>query len=120
MKSVVFVGLSAFLTFSSVSATFAGGGSYDGQWAVHLVTEKGSCDRSLSWDVGVAASRIADSGMLVQTTGAVDSQGRVTLLLTHGSDRVSASGKLSGASGVGGWNSPTLECSGRWRAEKRA
>lgn len=120
MKSVVFAGLSALLALSAVSAASAGGGSYDGRWAVQLVTEKGACDRSLSWDVGVAANRIVDNGMFVQTNGAVDPQGRVTLLLTHGSDRVSASGKLAGASGAGAWSSPTRECSGRWHAEKRA
>jgi hypothetical protein len=120
MKSIVFVGLSVFLALSGPSAALAGAASYDGHWAVQLVTEKGNCDRSLSWDVGVASSRIADNGMLVQTSGAVDSQGRVTLQLTHGSDRLSASGKLTGGSGAGAWNSPTRECSGRWRAEKRA
>lgn len=120
MKSIVFAGLSAFLALSDVSAAFAGDGSYDGKWAVQLITEKGNCDRSLSWDVGVAASRIVDNGTFVQTSGAVDPHGRVTLLLSHGSDRVSASGKLSGESGTGAWNSPTRECSGRWRAEKRA
>ncbi len=119
MKSATVIGLSAFFALSGVSAAFAGS-SYDGRWAVQLVTEKGKCDRSLSWDVGVASSRIADSGAFGQTTGAVDSQGRVRLLVTSGSDRVSASGKLSGASGAGAWRSPTRECSGRWRAEKRA
>jgi hypothetical protein len=120
MKVFVFAGLSAFLALSGVSAATAGASSYDGQWAVQLVTEKGTCDRALSWDVGVAASRIVDNNMLVQTTGGVDSQGRVTLLMTHGSDRVTASGKLHGASGAGAWNSPTRECSGHWSAMKRA
>jgi hypothetical protein len=120
MKSVVSVGLSAILALSGVPAAFAGDGSYDGRWAVHLVTVKGNCDRLLSWDVGVAASRIADSGGFLQTSGAVDSNGSVNLLLTHGSDRVSASGKLSGVAGAGAWNWPTRECSGHWRAEKRA
>lgn len=118
MKSIVRLGLAAFLAVPSISVAF-GGASYDGRWAVQLVTEKGACDRSLSWDVGVAANRIDESG-IVQTTGAVDAQGRVRLLVVNGSDRVSASGKLSGASGAGAWNSPTRACSGHWRAEKRA
>ena len=112
-------GLSAILALSSIAAAQAGG-SYDGQWAVQLVTEKGNCDRTLSWDVGVAANRIADGGFFVQTAGAVDSQGRVTLTVTQGTDRVSASGKLIGAAGGGAWTSPTRACSGRWRAAKRA
>jgi len=122
MKSVARPALAvclAALLASPVSAAFAGA-SYDGQWSVQLVTEKGGCDRSLSWDVGVAANRIADSGMLVQTSGAVDPQGRVRLLVINGSDRVSASGKLIGASGTGAWTSPTRSCSGHWRAVKRA
>jgi hypothetical protein len=119
MKSVLFTGLSTFLAVSALSPAEAAG-SYDGQWAVQLVTEKGNCDRSLSWDVGVAANRIADGGMFVQTTGAVDPHGRVTLTVTQGSDRVSASGKLAGSAGGGAWTSPTRACSGRWRAAKRA
>jgi hypothetical protein len=118
MKSVASVVLSAFLALNA-STAFAGG-AYDGKWAVELVTLKGHCDRSLSWDVGVAASRIADSGMMGKTTGAVDAGGRVRLLVTTGAERVSASGMLRGVSGAGAWNWPTRECSGRWRAEKRA
>jgi hypothetical protein len=120
MKPVVISALSALVALSSVSAGFAGAASYDGQWAVQLVTEKGNCDRLLSWDVGVAANRIADSGMFVQTSGAVDSQGRVKLTVINGSDRVAADGKLNGASGTGAWTSPTRDCSGHWRAAKRA
>ena len=115
MKPVVSIGLAVFLALNA-STAFAGG-AYDGQWAVQLVTLKGHCDRSLSWDVGVAADRIADNGMMARTTGAVDASGRVRLLVTTGADRVSASGKLKGVSGAGAWSSPTRECSGRWRAE---
>jgi hypothetical protein len=114
MKSVSFA-LALLLSTPALA-----GGAYDGKWAVQLVTEKGDCDRSLSWDVGVAANRIADGGAFVQTSGAVDPHGRVTLTVTQGSDRVSASGKLSGAAGSGAWTSPTRACSGRWRASKRA
>ncbi len=120
MKSVVFACLSAFLALTGVSTAFAGGGSYDGQWAVHLVTLSGHCDRSLSWNVDVAANHIADNSMFVKTRGAVGPHGRVRLVLTHGSDRVSASGKLNGASGAGAWNSPSRACSGRWSARKQA
>jgi hypothetical protein len=125
MKPVISAGLSALLALSGVSgavvsAAWAGGGSYDGRWAVQLVTLRGNCDRSLQWDVGVAASRIAENGALGQATGAVDSHGRVRLQLVNAQDRVSASGKLNGATGAGAWNSPTRACSGQWHAEKRA
>jgi len=116
MKSVLFSMSALFLSCAAALAS----GAYDGKWAVQLVTDKGDCDRSLSWDVGVAGNRIADGGMFAQTTGAVDSHGRVSLTVTQGSDRVSASGRLSGAAGSGAWSSPTRACSGRWRAAKRA
>lgn len=115
MKSVSFT-----LAVLLLSSPAVAGGSYDGNWAVQLVTEKGDCDRSLSWDVGVAADRIADGGVFVKTSGVVDPHGRVTLTVMQGSDRVSASGKLSGAAGSGAWTSPTRACSGRWLASKRA
>ena len=114
MKSVLFAALFALSSAPAIA------GGYDGQWAVQLVTEKGACDRSLSWDVGVAASRISDAGALMQTTGWVDPQGRVHLMVTSGGDKVAASGKLIGAAGAGAWASPTCGCSGHWRASKRA
>jgi hypothetical protein len=114
MKPVLFTALLAFST-----PAFAGG-AFDGEWAVKLVTEKGDCDRSLSWNVGVAANRIADEGMFVRAMGAVDARGRVTLTVTQGANRVSARGKLTGAAGSGAWTSPTRACSGRWLASKRA
>jgi hypothetical protein len=116
MKPIVSVGLSAFIAISGVCAAFAGS-SYDGHWTVQLVTIRGDCEPTASWEVGVAASRIAESGAF-QATGVVDPQGRVRLEVVSGQDRVSARGKLSGSYGSGEWTSSTRVCSGHWRASR--
>ena len=90
MKPIVYAGLSALIAVSSVCAAFAGS-SYDGHWTVQLVTIRGDCQPSASWEVGVAASRISESGAF-QATGAVDPRGRVRLDVVSGQDRVSARG----------------------------
>ena len=106
----------AFATVGTCAASAAT--SFDGQWSVQLVTEKGKCDPSLSWSVAVADGRIADAGMFVQANGAIDHRGRVELRITHGADVVSASGRAVGAVAEGAWRSPTRQCSGAWRAQR--
>ena len=92
--------------------------TFDGRWSVQLVTRQGNCDPTYSWSVAVSDGRIADTGMFVQAAGAIDERGRVRLQITHGSDIVAASGRASGPVAQGAWRSPTLQCSGAWRAER--
>ena len=92
--------------------------NYDGPWSVELSTEQGQCGLNYKGQLNVAGGRIAESGMFVQTSGAVDPSGRVAISMTRGSDRLAAGGRLQGASGGGQWHSPTQQCSGRWRAAR--
>jgi len=118
-KSVLPAALLLFACSSAYSSARAND-AYDGQWSVQLVTVKGDCDRSLSWDVAVASSRIAENGLFGQAAGQVDSRGRVRLQVLSGADRVSATGALRGASGGGAWTWPNRACSGRWSASRKA
>jgi len=105
-------------TIALLSLTPAQAGNYDGPWSVELSTEQGQCGLNYKGQLNVAGGRIAESGMFVQTSGAVDPSGRVAISMTHGSDRLAAGGTLKGASGGGQWHSPTQQCSGRWRAAR--
>jgi hypothetical protein len=116
MKAFIFAGL--LLSASGPAAMAAG--AFDGQWAVELLTIRGDCERSLTWEVGVRSSRISETGAFGQAVGAVDSRGQVRLQVYNASDRMSASGKLTRTSGAGAWTSPTRACSGRWRAARRS
>jgi hypothetical protein len=87
-----------------------------GTYAVTLRTEKGSCDETLSWKVGVRQGRIATGGLFVKMSGAVDKGGGVSLVVRSGRDILTAAGKLLPAGGAGTWTSPSRSCSGRWVA----
>jgi hypothetical protein len=56
---------------------------------------------------------------MAQVAGGVDARGGVQVTFIRGSDRLMASGRLSGYFGSGRWTSPSRECGGRWQAERR-
>jgi hypothetical protein len=116
------MGVRSLLLFTStialLSLTPVQAGNFDGPWSVELSTEQGQCGLNYKGQLNVSAGHIAESGMFVQTSGAVDASGRVAIHMTHGSDRLAAGGRLQGASGGGQWHSPTQQCSGRWRAAR--
>ncbi len=94
---------------------------YDGRWSVEVITERGSCDQAYRWDLEVANGKVAaGADMPAQASGAVSSKGAVAMDFSRGADRVSAKGSASGKWASGEWSSPSLGCSGRWRAERRA
>ena len=105
-------------TIALLSLTPAQAGNYDGSWSVELSTEQGQCGLNYKGQLNVAGGRIAESGLFVQTSGAVDPSGRVAIRMTRGADQLAAGGTLKGASGGGQWHSPTQQCSGRWRAAR--
>lgn len=109
--------LALLLAFGLAGSTAASASAhFDGQWSVELITQKGSCEPTYSWSVAVTDGRIADSGMFMQTAGSIDPRGRVHLQVTHGADVLAAAGAVSGQVGRGTWLSPTMQCSGAWRA----
>ena len=104
------------------TATFAaspGAGSYDGKWSVEVITDKGTCDRVYRWNLGIQGGRVVDVGEIAKPSGGVSANGGVSMRFARNNDYASATGQLSGDWGSGSWTSPTLACSGRWRAERR-
>jgi hypothetical protein len=93
---------------------------YDGRWSVEVITDQGTCDRAYRWSIGIRGGRITDIGdNIAQASGKIAPNGRVSVLLTRGSDRLMATGALDREEGSGTWQAPSRQCAGRWRAERR-
>lgn len=94
---------------------------FDGVYSVDVVTEKGSCDK-YRWTVAVANGRVSSQSGgedLLNVVGQIGRGGGV-LLSFRGQDEVArAEGHMTGKSGAGRWSSPSLVCSGVWRAVRR-
>jgi hypothetical protein len=93
--------------------------SYDGNWSVVIITEKGTCDRSYRYPVRITEGTVGYAGQAsFNVSGRVNPNGAVTVTVSRGSNSASGSGKLSGDYGTGSWTGG--ECSGTWQAERRS
>lgn len=91
---------------------------FDGNWTVSIVTQSGSCDRTLSFPVSIVDGRLdGGNGALL---GTVSTRGGVNAMLGGGDRRGSANGRLVGNAGSGRWsgNATGATCSGRWTAQR--
>jgi hypothetical protein len=111
--------LIATIAALAASAAMAAPRGYDGRWSVEVITDRGTCDRVYRWMLGIQGGRVVDVGEVARPSGGVSPSGGVNLRFVRNNDYASASGHLSGGWGSGSWTSPTLACSGRWRAERR-
>lgn len=112
----------ATLLAASLPFTVAYGAQpFDGQWSVEVVTEKGTCDTAYRWDLQIADGRVASTpDMPAAASGSVSSKGVVAVRFTRGADAMNATGSAAGKWASGNWSAPSKNCSGRWRAERRA
>lgn len=97
-------------------------GNYDGHWTVRVITEKGGCDASSSYDVNVANGHIVYSGLTsVSMSGTISPKGEVLVSLRHHDDTASGHGHLSELKGEGSWRGAGKfsQCSGHWEANRR-
>jgi len=95
---------------------------FDGSWSVLVITEAGDCDRAYRYGVRIQRGRVIYQGETgVQVSGSVDRNGRTRVTVRRGDQHASGTGRLFGNRGVGTWEgkSPTVECRGRWEAERR-
>ena len=115
LLGIIMVALAA----SAALAAPRGTASYDGKWSVEVITDQGTCDRVYRWNLGIEGSRVIDLGEVAKPSGGVSPSGAVIVRFVRNNDYASATGQLDGDWGSGSWTSPTLACSGRWRAERR-
>jgi hypothetical protein len=122
--SVRFLVLSAILVAAWLGgpATRASAASYDGNWTVLIVTEKGDCDRAYRYEVSVAGGRVRYAGDNdFNLGGTVAADGAVQVSIRRGNRGASGSGHLTDQTGEGIWHGigSSGGCSGRWEAERR-
>src|SRR5829696_1944558 len=92
--------------------------TFDGNWSVQVLTDRGECDRAYRYPVIVQNGRIRYGGPEAFTaTGQVAPSGAVRGSIARGEDRAYVTGRLGGPFGQGTWTtSGSRACSGRWNA----
>ena len=92
----------------------------DGIYAVHATTQRGNCDRDNNWLILVSGGRVRSAGdALFAASGQITPRGSVNLLFQGFGQVAKATGRVTGGAGSGTWISPTMQCSGSWRATRR-
>ncbi len=121
-KLAVMLALGAGLSSPAMLPAAARDGStFNGAWAVELVTESGMvCDSRYSYSVSVNEGQVrlvsADSN--ASMSGRVGPDGTVGLSVSNGTATGAVSGRLQAQSGGGTWKVSSL-CSGRWTARRQ-
>jgi len=123
IKTTAFAALAIFAVTAApafAAPIAAGKASFDGQWSVLIVTEKGTCDRAYRYPIKIQNGSVDYAGSAsFNVNGQVGANGAVTVTVSRGSQSASGSGRLSATDGSGRWTAGSGECSGSWTAERR-
>jgi hypothetical protein len=112
--------LLAVFIFAGANA-FATSSTFDGDWAVYIITETGRC-MLFRLPIRINEGQVSYRGRTFSPAAiAISQRGSVAMRLVNdsGSDVVTATGALNAHYGSGSWRAPTMRCTGRWRAEKQ-
>lgn len=91
---------------------------YDGEWSVVIVTQKGDCERAYRAPITISNGRFINVGVnLVDVSGNVRPDGRISVRVSRGDQSAVGSGHLTPASGNGSWKGGA--CAGIWTAQRR-
>ncbi len=94
-------------------------GPYDGKWSVVIHTLRGDCDRSLRYALFIVNGQVQTQDPGYQATGSVKPSGAIRVMVSQAGRFANGTGKLSGSTGRGSWQTDTGQCSGDWTAERR-
>ena len=104
-----------------VAAAAIAKSSYDGQWSVLIVTQKGTCDRAYRYPVKIDNGSVGYAGQAsFNVNGKVGDNGTITVVVSRGSTSAKGTGRMSATDGAGIWAAASGECSGTWTAERRS
>jgi hypothetical protein len=118
--AAVMAAVPAHAGLAASSRTAAGSNAQDGLYAVNATTRQGYCDRVYNWMILVTGGRVSAAGYTpFDASGQIGSRGIVKLRFERFGQVANVTGRVSGGSGSGSWVSPTLRCSGSWRAIRR-
>jgi hypothetical protein len=112
--------IAATAALTSASGAFAA--SFDGNWSVLIVTQRGPCDSAYRYGLSIQNGVVFYQGSApVNVSGRVNSSGGVSVRVWAGSQSASGSGRLGRGSGRGTWRGvgSSGTCSGYWTAEQR-
>ena len=94
---------------------------FDGTWSVEITTDSGSCDRSYRYPVRIERGQARFVGLPLAIQGGVARNGALKGSIAAGASTASVVGRLNtNGSGTGTWVATgSLECRGRWSAERQ-
>jgi hypothetical protein len=104
------------------SAPSASAASFDGNWSVLIVTQRGACDSAYRYGLTIQNGVVFYQGSApVNVSGRVSRNGGVSVRVWAGSQSASGYGRLGRGSGRGTWRGvgSSGTCSGYWTAEQR-
>lgn len=102
----------------AISAPSVARSTYDGQWSVSIVTEKGDCDRGYRYPIGINNGVLFNAGdTSFDISGKVANNGAVVVRVAYGDKSATGTGKMSPTFGQGSWAGGS--CAGTWTAERR-
>jgi hypothetical protein len=95
--------------------------SFDGNWSVLIVTQKGTCDRAYRYPVRISNGTVGYAGEAsFNVSGKVGDTGAVIVTVSRGNQSAIGTGRMSATDGSGTWTAASGECSGIWTAERRS
>src|ERR1044071_7123122 len=119
-RAIPALAAAAILSASAIPASAFAKSSYDGQWSVLIVTQKGSCDRAYRYPVKIDNGSVGYAGDASFTvSGKVGENGAVVVKVARGNQSANGQGRLSSTDGSGQWVAGSGECSGTWTAARR-
>jgi hypothetical protein len=129
MASAICLSLAAAAFIGGVVATAARADSgltgvrltgSDGIYSIKVTTHRGDCTKHYKWMILVSGGRVSSvGGTPMDASGQISSRGVVALQFERFGQVAKVTGKVAKGFGSGTWSSPTLQCSGSWRATRR-
>ena len=94
---------------------------FDGTWSVEIITEAGPCDRAYRYPVKIEGGRARFVGSAFVIRGSVARNGTLKGSISAGATTADVVGRLgTNGFGNGTWTAAgSLDCRGRWNAERR-
>jgi hypothetical protein len=98
------------------------GGPFDGLWSVLIQTQYGPCDPTYRYPARIAGGRVmqVDNDYSYQISGAVSSNGGISVVVSKSGQSATGYGRLAGSRGGGTWRADGGQCAGSWSAARRS
>jgi hypothetical protein len=94
--------------------------SHEGVYAVHFVTQHGSCRKAFKTNLGGRGGDIHATGhSLIRGPSRIGANGKVRVTLRFLHHNVHVTGMMRGHSGSGTWSLQGSDCRGSWRAVRQ-